>query len=223
MGTSAQVWALGPREVILWDDGGFKGRNMVWNLHPSLRHKLVPDLPGWFNNRTSSVQVGSEVKVVLFRYERYAGPSIVFSSSSGMSKYWNNEVSSLIIFPRHVHLPPGVVISDSGFNTVTGYERRIQFFPIPEPLKYHEANYPELGGYINDRAQHVKIQGEGIEVRVYEDAHFKGYPVITLPSSSCGEVATYRSGGYLCFRLSGCAGDMDGNISSLRVRLKGGK
>ena len=222
IGTLPQVWALGPREVILWEHGGFRGRNMVWNLDHTLRHKLVPDLQVWFNDKASSVQVGSEVKVILFRHVRYAGPSVVFSSSAGMSKYWNDQVSSLIIFPRHVRLPPGVVISDTGFNTATGYERRSQFFPIPEPLKYHEANYPVVGGYINDRAKHLRIQGEGIEVIVCEHTYFFG-TTIHLPSILCEKDADYRSDGYHCVNLSKCPGNMEGSISSLRVRLKGGK
>ena len=214
-------WAsgLGPREITLWEHGDFSGRNMVWVLDPSLRHKLVPELPEWFNDRTSSIQVGSDLNVALFQHANYAGPSTVYTVSGRMNSYWNDKVSSLVIFPKAYTQPLGAVLSDSGFNTITGYERRMQFFPIPEPLKYHEANYPVLGDYINDRAQHVKIHGPNVQVTLYEDAHFEGYPRITLPSSSCGMMATYSAGGHTCFRLSGCAGDMDGNVSSLKVRL----
>lgn len=216
-------WAvdLGPREIILWENSDFSGRNMVWNLDISLRHKLVPDLPHWFDNRTSAIQVGSEVNAALYQHTHYAGPSIVCNASGRISGYWNDKVSSLVIFLKRFRHPLGVVVSDSGFHSVTGYERRTQFFPLPEPLKYPEANYPELGDYINDRAQHVKIQGPHLEVRLFEDPHFEGYPVITLPSTSCGSNATYEHEGYTCFKLSGCAGDMDGNLSSLKVRWIG--
>lgn len=214
-------WAseLGGRTVILWEHPGFTGRNMVWEVDPSLRHKLVPELPGWFNDRTSSIQVGRELNVALYRHANYAGASTVYTVSGNMTSYWNDAVSSLVIFLKGLSQPQGVVISDTGFNTVTGYERRTQFFPIPEPLQYHEANYRVLGDYINDRSQHVKIQGSNIEVTLYRDVDLKGYYRLKLPSSECSPNATYRSGGYTCFRLTGCAMDLDGNVSSLKVRL----
>ncbi len=192
---------------------------MVWEVDPSLRHKLVPELPGWFNDRTSSIQVGSELNVVLFRHANYSGASTVFTVSGEMSSYWNDAVSSLVIFPETLTQPLGVVISDSGFNTITGYERRLLFFPIPELLMYHEAYYPVLGDYINDRVQHVKIQGPNIEVTIFRDANLTGHYRLKLPSSECSPNATYSSGGHTCFRLTGCAMNLDGNVSSLKVRL----
>jgi hypothetical protein len=209
---------LGGRTIILWEHPGFTGTNMVWEVDPSLRHKLVPELPGWFNDRTSSIQVGGELNVSLYQHANYAGPSIVYTVSGNMNSYWNDKVSSLVIFLKGRSQPQGVVISDTGFNTITGYERRTQFFPIPEPLMYREANYAVLGDYIDDRSQHVKIQGQDIEVTLYRDINFKGTYRIKLPSSECSPYATYRSGGYTCYRLSGCAMDLDGSVSSLKVR-----
>lgn len=216
---SGRTSELGGREVILWEHAGFSGRNMVWEVDPSLRHKLVPELPGWFNDRTSSIQVGGELNVALFQHANYAGPCTVYTVSGNMNGYWNDKVSSLVIFLKGLSQPQGVVISDTGFNTITGYERRTQFFPIPEPLKYHEANYPALGDYINDRSQHVKIQGSNIEVTLYRDVNLEGHYRIKLPSSECSPNATYSSGGFTCYRLTGCAMDLDGNVSSLKVRL----
>ena len=220
-GLSDPGWTsqLGGRTVILWEHPGFTGRNMVWEVDPSLRHKLVPELPGWFDNRTSSIQVGGELNVALYRYANYAGDSAVYTVSGNMTGYWNDAASSLVIFlKKHTH-PQGVVISDNGFNSITGYERRTQFFPIPEPLQYHEANYRHLGDYINDRSQHVKLQGQNIEVTIYRDTNFKGYYRIKLPSNECSPNATYRSGGFRCYRLTGCAMNLDGSVSSLKVRL----
>jgi len=216
-------WAseLGGRTVILWEYAGFTGRNMVWEMDPSLRHKLVPELPGWFDNKTSSIQVGGELNVALYQYANYAGQSTVYTVSGNMNSFWNDKVSSLVIFLKAFTQPLGVVISDTGFNAISGYERRTQFFPIPEQLKYHEANYPVLGDYINDRSQHVKIQGSNIEVTLYRDANLKGYYQIKLPSSECSPNATYSSGGHTCFRLTGCAMNLDGSVSSLKVRLVG--
>lgn len=221
VGSLGPGWAssLGGRTVILWEHPGFTGRNMVWEVDTSLRHKLVPELPGWFNDRTSSIQVGGELNAALYRHANYAGPSTVYTVSGNMTSYWNDAVSSLVIFQKALTQPLGVVISDSGFNLITGFERRIQFFPIPEPLQYHEANYRSLDDYINDRSQHVKIQGPNIKVTLYKDTNFKGYYKLELPSSECSPNATYSSGGHTCFRLTGCAMDLDGNVSSLKVRL----
>jgi hypothetical protein len=213
------TFQLGGRTVILWEHAGFSGRNMVWEVDTSLRHKLVPELPGWFDNKTSSIQVGGELNVALYRYPNYAGASSVYTVSGNMNSYWNDAVSSLVIFLKGRSQPQGVVISDTGFNAISGYERRTQFFPIPEQLRYHEANYPVLGDYINDRSQHVKIQGENIEVSIFKDTNFKGHYRIKLPSNECSPNATYRSGGFTCYRLTGCAMDLDGSVSSLKVRF----
>ena len=209
------------RTVILWQHANFKGVNMQWDWNPTLRHKLVPDLPKWFDDEVSCIQLGAEVQVALFRHANYAGPSIICTESGNLSSYWNDEASSLVLFPKGLDRPLGVEISDTSFKSITAYTPRTKFFPLKEPVQSREANFPWVGDYMNDRAQHVKIQGITVAVTLYDDANFGGIRQISLPSSSCSSSATYKSGGYTCYRLSGCSKNLDGNVSSLKVRWFG--
>jgi hypothetical protein len=217
------VLGVGPREVIAWEHAGFSGAHMSWTLEPGMRHRLIPDIPEWFNDEISSFQVGSEVRVAAYRHSAFAGPTIVYSDDTeGLSGYWNDEISSLIVFPRTQDQPLGVVLSDTAFKTVTGYEPTRQFFPVPESLDQSEAPYPSLGDDMNDEAQYVLVQGSTVEVELYEDADFGGWPTLTLPTSTdCSEETTYEHDGFLYYKLHGCIGDLDGRVSSLKVRWIG--
>jgi len=215
--------AVGPWEVVAWEHAGFSGAHMVWALEPGMRHKLVPELPGWFNDEISSLQVSAEVRVVVYRHNAFAGPSKIYSSDSeAVGGYWNDEISSLIVYPKALNKPLGVLLSDTAFNTVTGYEPTGQFFPLPEPLDQAETLYPTLGDYMNDEAEYVLIQGPTIEVELFEDADFSGWPTLTLPTSIyCSPAASYEHDGFPYYKLHGCTGDMDGRVSSLKVRWTG--
>lgn len=217
------VLGIGPREVIAWEHSGFSGAHMSWTLDPGMRHRLIPDISEWFNDEISSFQVGLEVRVAAYRHNAFAGPSIVYSSNiEGLSSYWNDEISSLIVFPRTQDCPLGVLLSDTAFNTVTGYEPTRQFFPLPESLGQSEAQYPSLGDYMNDEAQYVLVQGSLLEVTLYEDADFGGWPDLKLPTSThCSPATSYEHDGFPYYKLHGCAGDMDGRASSLKVRWIG--
>jgi hypothetical protein len=219
----AAVLGVGPREVIAWEDAGFSGRHMSWTLEPGMRQRLIPDIPEWFNDEISSFQVGSEVRVAAYRHSAFAGPYVVYSSDTGgVSNYWNDEISSVIVFPKEQAYPLGVVLSDTAFNTVTGYEPTRQFFPLPESLEQSEALYPSLGDYMNDEAQYVLVQGSTLEVELYKDADFGGWPTLTLPTSTlCSPETSYEHNGFPYYKLHGCTGDLDGAVSSLKVRWLG--
>ena len=214
------VSGIGPREVVAWEHSGFSGAHMSWTLEAGMAHRLIPDIPEWFNDEISSFQVGSEVRVAAYRHSAFAGPSIVYSSDTdSLSGYWNDEISSLIVFPRTQEDPLGVVLSDTAFNTVTGYEPTRQFFPLPESLDQSEALYPSLGDYMNDESQYVLVQGSMLEVELYEDADFGGWPSLVLPTSAhCSPQASYEQNGFPYYKLHGCVGDLDGRISSIKVR-----
>lgn len=214
------VLGIGPREVIAWEHSGFSGAHMSWTLEPGMEHRLVPGIPEWFNDEISSFQVGSEVRVAAYRHGAFAGPCIVYpSDAERLSGYWNDEISSLIVFPGTRDYPSGVVLSDTAFNTVTGYEPERQFFPVPESLDQSEALYPSLGDSMNDEAQYVLVQGSNLEVELYEDADFGGWPTLTLPTSvDCSPETSYEYNGFPYYKLHGCTGDMDGRVSSLKVR-----
>lgn len=218
--TGVAVSGIGPTEVVAWEHSGFSGAHMSWTLEPGMTHRLIPDIPEWFNDEISSFQVGSEVRVAAYRHGAFAGPTIVYSADAdGLTGYWNDEISSLIVFPREHGVPLGIVLSDTAFNTVTGYEPRRQFFPLSERSEQCEASYPSLGDYMNDEAQYVLVQGSTLEVELYEDVDFGGWPSLVLPTSTdCSPLTSYEYGGFPYYKLHGCTGDLDGNVSSLKVR-----
>ena len=217
------VLGIGSREVIAWEHSGLSGAHIAWTLEPGMRHRLIPGIPEWFNDEISSFQVGTEVRVVAYRHSAFAGPRIVYSSDTeALGSYWNDEISSLIVFPGTQDYPLGALLSDTAFNTVTGYEPTMQFFPLPESMAESEALYPSLGDYMNDEVQYVMVQGLALEVTLYEDADFEGWPDLTLPTSTlCSPVATFDHDGFPYYRLHGCTGEMDGRASSLKVRWIG--
>ena len=218
--------AVEPNEVVVWEHSEFHGDSHPWILAPGMRHRLVDQFPGWLNDEISSIEVGSEVKVIIYRHADYAGPSKTYEGKvSSLSSYWNDEISSLIIFPKTQADPSGVVLSDTAFNTVTGYEPAHQFFPLPENLDDKNASYPGLGNYMNDNAEYVLIQGDNIEVELFKDSNFdEGDECnLILPQEfpwkpSCSSQATGNWNGYQTFRLSGCICNLEGEVSSLKVR-----
>lgn len=219
---STAVLGVGPREVIVWEHAGFGGDRLSWTLEPDMRHRVVHVLPSWTNDSISSIEVGVDVKVAVYRHSSFAGPSRIYGEGvSYVGDYWNDEISSLIVFPRDLEDPLGVVLSEVGFATVTGYERTIQFFPLPEFLVDVEALYPALGDYMNDEAEHMLIQGSEIEAEIFEHADFQGAWWLRFPGGYCVDSAVYSWEGYQAVRLSGCRAGLSGSASSLKVRWIG--
>ena len=227
-GLNMVVQAAEPNEVIVWENSGFQGQHYSWTMEQDLRHRLVPhfaQLPEWLNDGISSIEVGSKVKVITYRHGDFAGPSKIYEGEiSSLSNYWNDEISSLIIFPRNLVGPLGVVLSDTAFNTVTGYEPNHQFFPLPEYLKDKEELYPGLDDYMNDKAEYVLIQGDHIEVELSRHADFQGSKYtdnLLLPTGACGSQAVGNWNNYQTFRLRGCVLNLEQEVSSLKVRETG--
>ena len=217
---SGLVSAVDPNQVIVWEHSHFYGDSYSWILEPGMRHRLVGHFPGSLNDQISSIEVGSNVKVITYRHADFAGPSKVYQGQvESLSGYWNDQISSLIIFPKAQAAPLGVIMSDTAFNTVTGYEPVHQFFPLPEDPELKSQAYADMDDYINDKVEYVLLQGDNVEVTLHR--HASGNRLsdnLTLPSFSCGSPAIGTIGGYQTFRLSGCAGNLEGEVSSLEVR-----
>jgi len=216
------VSAVDPNQVILWEHSQFYGDKYSWTLEPGMRHRLIDHFPGSANDQISSIEVGSNVKVITYRHADFAGPSKVYQGQTeSLSGYWNDQISSLIIFPKSQAAPQGVILSDTAFNTVTGYEPVHQFFPLPEDLKLKSQVYNDLDDYINDKAEYVLLQGDDVEVTLHR--HASGNRLkdnLTLPDSSCGSPAIGTWDGFQTFKLSGCSGNLEGEVSSLEVRQR---
>ena len=210
---------VAPNEVILWQHSNFQGHSLSWKLEDGMRHHLVTALAGWSNDMVSSIEVGANVRVAVYRHTNFRGPSSVVSETvDSLGSYWNDEISSLIVFPRSLDAPRGVVLSEVGFNTYTSYEPAIQFFPLPESIRDTEAAYPSLGDYMNDKATHLLLQGDHLEVDVFEHSNYGGTWSLRFPIEYCWEQSLYEWQGYQAVRLGGCRAGLSRSVSSLKVR-----
>jgi hypothetical protein len=61
--------------VVLCEHANFVGPCQTYTVEGWMRHKLVPSLGG-FNDRASSIRVGSQVSVSVFEHTNYAGSSV---------------------------------------------------------------------------------------------------------------------------------------------------
>ncbi|MCJ7444931.1 MAG: hypothetical protein MUO26_10445 [Methanotrichaceae archaeon] len=215
---------VAPNEVIVWVDAGFHGDSYSMTLEPGMRHRLVHGFPGWLNDAISSIEVGSNVKAAVYRRSYFSGNSRVFGDSvSYAGDYWNDAISSIVIFPKEQADPSGVILSDTAFNTITGYEPVSEFFPLPENLNDKEALYPILFDDINNNAEYVLIQGDNIEAELFKDINFEPRDrSLMLPKPNvCSINAEGEFNEYKFFRLSGCILNLEGEATSLKVRWIG--
>jgi len=194
--------SVDPYEIIVYEHANFVGKYMRFKLEPGMRQKLVPVLPSEMNDIISSIQVGSKVAVAVFwdaNFENISGrrlmpggrhtlicPEIVdpIYNSNGALSCSNDVISSLIVFPKEMIQPMGVMLSDRGL-----YDSGDKFFPLPERLDQTEARYSYLGN-MNDDANTVtlypydpKSPAYGkVQMTLYEHPDFKGR-WITLPGA----------------------------------------
>lgn len=230
---SSVASGVGPNEVIVWREGDFSGDYWSFTLDPEMRHLLVRFLGGWYTNGISSIEIGSNVKLAVYRERYFGGQSRVFENSvRHVSDHWKMPIDSIIVFPRAQADPLGVVLRDLAFNTITGTGNApaMQFFPLAESIHDDEALYPAVGGYINDKAGYVLLQGADIEAELFKDLDFEpGYSLVLPKDPSlatqavCSANAESEFNGYRVFRLSGCILNLEGEVSSLKVRWIGPK
>jgi len=149
-----------------------------------MRHKLVPTL-GSFNDRSSSLQVGTGVIVMLYPHANYGGGSVLYEKSFAHLDGGNDQVSSLIIRPKAAGEDWRAALRSGGGFGVKLREKDVGkqesgFYPLPERLDELEARYPVLGK-MNDKANIVWLRGD-IEVILFEHANFAGKP-LKLPGA----------------------------------------
>lgn len=174
--------SVDPFEVIAYEHVNFVGEYKRFKIEPGMRHKLVPYVGG-MNDRISSIQVGSKVKVFMFmhkNFNEYMGD--YYDSAKILPGSINDSISSLIVSPKECgHFPIGAFLTDH-----RTFSHRRQFFPLPEPLNETEARYANLPN-MNDDANEISFYPfkqapvcGNVQVTLYEHANFKGGS-ITLP------------------------------------------
>jgi hypothetical protein len=191
--------SLEPNEVIAYEHANFVGRYIRFKLQPGMRQLLVPGLPEAFNDVISSIQVGSNVAVMVFEDANFGDleghyrvdlvPHRLPFSDNILNKsekvnIINDTITSLIVFPRAQVQPSGVMLGDLGRNDY-GYK----FYPLPESLDSTEAKYTHLPG-MDDDANEVRVYPYDlsspafgkVSVTLYESPDFQGRS-ITLPGA----------------------------------------
>ena len=224
-GLDSVASGVGPTEVVLWEDPGYSGPSFNYSINTN-RGDATQDIYAVFalNDKISSVEVGSDVKVAFYRHNFFCGPSKVFEGSVPyLGNYWNDQMSSLIIFSKDYDFPPGVILSETAPNTVTGFEPETQFFPLIEYIgetneetAYYDIRTDYTGyPYNNLDFEYVIIQGD-VEAEIFGERNLQG-PSIVLPAIAnvCSKEAESEYNGNKFYRLSGCVLK---NVASLKVR-----
>lgn len=103
------LWAqVASNQVFVYEDINYGGAYIRWD---GIRD--IPDLrsyntgaqgtPNW-NDRISSLKVGSDVKLIVYKDINYKGGSMTFTGpatiSTLVSAGWNDKISSLRIVPK---------------------------------------------------------------------------------------------------------------------------
>lgn len=189
------VFAQGvsPNQVIVFQHNDFVGKSMSFTLGPNMRHKLVPTL-GDFNDKISSILVGENVKVQVYKHVHFKGREFIFDKSvsrlspikeytSGIGKSDINDwISSMIIYPASKKYPVGVSLSGGSPNSDRTFDTYIrQFCPLPELKTEGWAKFPSFTDYMNDKAENLGLSGD-VVVTVYEHANFKE-PKLKFPGA----------------------------------------
>jgi hypothetical protein len=212
--------SVGPNQVIIFEHNDFVTPCASYTLPSGSRHKLVPNL-GNCNDVVSSILVGKNVKVLVFKHTNFKGHHYHFSTvdrlsktlvhSAGVSKESVNDwISSIIIYPRSKKHPTGVYLHAGSSNKDRVFDTyRGQFFPLPELKTEDEVGFPDLTDYMNDKSDQLQLLG-GVIVTVYEHNDFKG-DRRTFPGAGPNPKTYYKLKTY----------QFSNKISSLRIQAVG--
>jgi hypothetical protein len=220
-----------PNDVAVWDEANFKGLAKSWTLDPGNRQMCVWHLLGTnVYKKISSIEVGENVNVVVFRLENFAGPYTIFDSSvHWVGKYWDNAINSLIVFPKGQAYPLGVTLSETAPNTISGGynpEPTSQFFPLPENLSENFATY-NTGGFSptffdmltgadnSEKIKYITIKGDDIEAELVSPDD--PFPLVISPKTGVYEVYNDDWGEYNGFKFY----HISRKVTSIRVRWTG--
>ena len=188
-------FAIGPKEVCVYEHANYQGQKQCYVA--GANGFQVPDL-GIFNDKISSIDVGSEVMVETFEHANFGGVNVWFHASTAFTSYLNDQISSLKISssdPRTVCL-----FKDGNF---TGERKCFKLNGQAEAF-YNLTDFP---GW-NDQASSVDITATAFNfpgtlfVEAFE--HMNGQ----------GQKWVYDQ------QMTPFVGDANDRISSIRLRIK---
>jgi len=202
-GTFVHAQMPGPNEVIAYEHINFVGAHRSWKLEPGMRQKLVPYVGDDMNDRISSIHVGSGVGVAVFQHADFQGPWWNYQSTqTGLPPQWNDQISSLIVYPKAMVQPLGVYLEGMTSGAGVIHAMVAGFFPAPERMAEPTARYPFIGKMMNDAVEMASIYPNDsrspvrgkIEVRLCEHTNFAGR-CITIPGPG-SDYTIFKLGDY---------------------------
>ncbi len=210
---------IDPYEVVVYEHANYVTEQPVpvsFRLELGMRQKLVPYIGDALNEQISSVRVGANVGVALFRHADYGGGyETYFSSQSALPDSINDQVSSLIVFPRQLLQPIGATLVDARWDGENHW-----FYPAAEYLGTFLTSYPALGSMDDDANRVIFTPTDPqspayhkISTTLFESPHFQGrYLVLPGADEWIPDDSTFYMNWY----------SFDDSASSLRVSWRGG-
>jgi len=206
-----------PWEIIVYQYPDFVGMWVRYKMTPGMRHKLLPRMTPGMEDKVSSIQIGSNVAVVLFRgpdfsYAVDQHPVEFRGSVAKLDIDW--KVASLIVYPKALAYFLGVTLWD---NRALAYDGDCACFPLPESEDLLETGWGFLGKVNMDKnANSIVSHGapfeESIQLVLYDERNWQGTS-LTLPGAAGWGGRVIQLGDF----------DWSDRAASLRIRWTGSK
>jgi hypothetical protein len=201
--------------VEFFEHSDYRGDSRVYQIEREQRHVLI-DFVGWdLNDRISSIRIGRNAGVVLFRDRDFKGPVAIYEYDVPLlDRDINDWASSAIVFDRELGGPLGVWIGEHGDPRdlfKTSFSGNVRFYPMSEEIDEMETRYYRIDEF-NDNVEWVVIgpatgsmfrtreregyrsrygdrggRGSQIEVSIYEHGDMRGRSILLPTRYSSGQ------------------------------------
>jgi hypothetical protein len=205
---------LADNELRVYQYPDYVGTCLSWTLDDGERQVLVQSFPrSQLGNRTGSLQLGSKVSVSLFDRERFVenkpywrlfGPEgwheLFTSNTKKLPKRTLHQVRSLILFPRGLPYPRGVMLvrytrAYKLDPTSIANPRWTQFFPLPQQARARVARY-DVDRRLNDASDYLQFHMCFVgSATLYRDPRGRGRSVTFPGATGCKRRYTLRDYG----------------------------
>lgn len=171
----ASAWAQAdPWGVILYEKPLWVGSGFQISMGTDTRQKLVANWEG----KVRSITVGEKVAVAVFEHPNFeaegwsCADQIFVDNASPVEQ----NISSLIVFPKEAGFPMGVCLWDERSTMAPGGPiQHVTFFPLPEQETDKQATYTNLGQVnLDQNANDVRTYHGRIELELFEQNDVQG-------------------------------------------------
>jgi hypothetical protein len=153
------AFAISSHEVCLYEHNDYKGESVCYSSYYS-NSPNISSL-GNFNDRASSILLGSNSSVQIFQHNSFGGDIRTFSTNQPSLGNFNDHTSSFKIIPK------------SSIGQVCIYENA-NYQGVKECWSYNgtDISIPWLGNF-NDKASSVTMP-PGVKITGYENGYYGG-------------------------------------------------